>query len=145
MSDVRRSKDYEVMLRDLCQDSEKAIFRSYKDLLVLAACIGFRDRVREPFERSAEPVGMHIFRGEFDETLFHAMALVETNDPNVMGDNCESQRIALFEEYANAGLTVIRKQIYESPDDWETALANMIGDQFADESSILLDISEMIE
>ena len=70
MTDVRRPKEYEQMLYDLCQ-SEGKIFNSYKEAMVFAACLGYSKNEKTEFSKSSEPIGMHIFHAEFDEAVFY--------------------------------------------------------------------------
>lgn len=143
-NDVRRPKDYEVMLSDLCQ-SEKKIFLSYKDALVFAACLGYVKGERISFDKSSEPVGMHIFKGEFDEAVFQCIGLCETKDPSIMSDDNLDKRIKLFEEYAAGGLEAIKSRIYDGPEDWDNALMGLIVEYEADEKKILDDITGIAE
>ena len=139
-NDVRRPKQYEDMLLDICQ-SDKKIFLSYKDALVFAACLGYSKSIKEPFDKTSEQVGMHIFKGEFDESIFQCIGLCETKDPVIMSDDNLKKRIRLFEEYAAGGLEVIKSRIYEGPEEWDSALVGLISDYESGEKKILDDIT----
>ena len=143
MNDVRRPKEHEQMMSDLCQ-SDKKIFNTYKDCLVFAACLGSAKNEHRSFEKSSEPVGMHIFRGEFDETVFHAIALAEIKDPMIMSEANTAKRIKLFEEYACGGLDIIKNRIYESPEGWESAIVSLLAEKSPDERNILDDITDFV-
>jgi dnd system-associated protein 4 len=142
MSDVRRPKEHEEMMRDLCQ-SENAIFGTYKDCLVFAACLGFSKNQFRSFEKSAEPVSTHIFHGEYDETIFQAISLAEIGDPMIMAEAAEEKRIKLFEEYACGGLDIIKQRIYESPEGWENAFVSLITEEYPSNRTILEDITDL--
>ncbi|MEQ9450499.1 MAG: DNA phosphorothioation-associated protein 4 [Pseudomonadales bacterium] len=124
-NDVRRPKEHEEMLSALCQ-SDRKVFNSYKDALVFAACLGQMRHEKRAFDKSSEPVGIHIFRGEFDLSIMQCIALAENKDPATMADAKEESRIRLFEEYACGGLDIINREIYESPEDWDVALERLM-------------------
>lgn len=140
-SDIRRPKQFEEMLRKLCQEDNK-IFLTYKDALVFAACLGFHRNKRQPFEKSSEPVSYHIFRGEYDAAIFNSIGLVVEKDPHIMGVDFESKRIRIFEEYACGGLEVIEDEIYKGAGNWEQLLLSMVARQAKPESSVLDDITQ---
>ena len=139
-NDVRKPKQYETMLFDLSQ-SDKKIFLSYKDMLVFSACLGFAKGIKKTFEKAPESVGMHIFKGEFDEAVFQCIGLCETKDPAIMSDDNLGERIRLFEEYAAGGLEIIKSRIYGGPEDWDSALVGLIIEYESDEKKILDDIT----
>jgi len=141
-NDVRRPKQYEDMLSDLCQ-SDKKVFLSYKDALVFAACLGYVKNIKKSFDKSSEPVGMHIFKGEFDESVFQCIGLCEMKDPTIMSDENMDKRINLFEEYAAGGLELIKARVYEGPEDWDSALVGLIVEYEAEEKNILDDITNI--
>ncbi len=144
MTDIHRSKEYEQMFTDMCMSKEgKQIFLSYKDMLVFAACLGYSQGKKIPFDSSSEPVGMHIFKGEFDEAVFNCIGLAETEDPTIMGEQKEKERAKIFEEYACGGLDIIKHRIRDSPNDWETALVALILEQYTSKKSILDDITSL--
>ena len=146
MTDIRRPKQHESMFTDMAgPKSEKKVFLSYKDMLVFAACLGYSHDKRIPFEGSLEPVGMHIFKGEYDEAIFNCIGLAETEDPTIMGEKCDSERVRIFEEYACGGLDIIKNRVYESPEDWDEALVALISEQYSTEKSILDDITNLVD
>lgn len=143
-SDVRRPKEHEDMLYDLCQ-SDKKIFLSYKDALVFSACLGFAKETKREFDKTSEQVGMHIFKGEFDEAIFQCIELCENQDPRKMSDDNLDARIRLFEEYAAGGLDIIKSRIYEGPEDWDSALVGLIMEYESEPKKILDDITGIAE
>lgn len=144
MPDVRRPKEHEEMLHALCQ-TDKKIFNSYKDALVFAACLGYSKEARTQFDKSSEPVGMHIFRAEFDEAVFYCLALAETQDVACLSDKAIDERIKCFEEYASTGLDTIRNRVYESNLDWHDAITNLVMEQFKDDGNLLTGIASLAD
>ncbi len=142
-NDVRRPKEFEQLLYDLCQ-SDKKIFLSYKDALVFAACLGFEKQTRKAFDKTSESVGMHIFKGEFDEAVFHVISLCETKDPLIMSEANMSKRIKIFEEYAAGGLEILKSRVYDGPEEWDTALSSLIVEFGGTKGKILDDITGIV-
>lgn len=140
-TDVRRPKQYEDMMKKLCQEDSR-IFLTYKDALVFAACLGFNRGKKQTFEKTAEPVGLHIFRGDYDSAIFNCIGLCVTNDPNIMGSEREAERIRLFEEYACGGLEIIEEEIFKGAGAWDQLLLSLVASQTKPESSILDDITQ---
>jgi dnd system-associated protein 4 len=144
VSDVRRPKQFDEMLKKLCQE-DKRIFLTYKDALVFAACLGYHRGRRVAFKNTSEPVAMHIFHGEYDNAIFNCIGLVETKDPAIMGGNREAERIRIFEEYACGGLEIIETEIYKAVGAWDQLLLSLIVKQAKTESSILDDITSAFQ
>lgn len=143
-NDVRRPKEYEQMLTDLCQ-SENRIFLSYKDALVFAACVGYSVGNPREMDKSSERVKLHIFKGKFDDAIFNCLGLIESNDPSILGYEKEEDKIKIFEKYAAAGLGEIKKNIYDSPSEWDVALIEYITSQYKTNSSILSNFKHLAE
>jgi dnd system-associated protein 4 len=141
--DVRRPRQFEEMLKKLCQDDGK-IFQTYKDALVFSACLGFQHGKRVHFDKTSEPVGLHIFRGDFDTAIFNCIGLAETNDPAIMGVDREAERISIFEEYACGGLEILESEVYKGAGAWDQLLLSLVAKQAKKEDSVLDDITNVI-
>lgn len=139
-NDIRRPKQFEDMLKKLCQE-ESRIFLTYKDALVFAACLGFSRGKRQAFERTSEPVGLHIFKGDYDAAVFNCMGLFVTSDPQIMGFERETERIRIFEEYACGGLQIIEEEIYRASGAWDRLMLSLVAGQAKPEGSVLDDIT----
>lgn len=140
-NDVRRPKQYEEMLKKLCQD-ENRIFSTYKEAMVFAACLGFSENKRVPFDKSSEPIRLDIFRGEYDEAILQCIGLADTHDPTIMGNAHQDDRLKIFEEYACAGLEILEAEVYRAPGDWDQQLLRLVVKQAKQNDSILDDITE---
>lgn len=140
-NDIRRPKQFEEMLKKLCQEEDK-IFLTYKDALVFAACLGFSRNRRLAFDRSSEPVGLHIFKGDYDAAIFNCIGLSETSDPQIMGSDRESERIRIFEEFACGGLGIIEEEIYRGAGAWDQLMLALVVSQAKPEPSVLNDITQ---
>ena len=140
-NDVRRPKQYEEMLRKLCQDDNR-IFSTYKEAMVFAACLGFSENKRVSFDKSSEPIRLDIFRGDYDEAILQCIGLVDTRDPTIMGDARQDERLRIFEEYACGGLAILETEVYRAAGDWDQQLLRLVVKQAKQGSSILDDITD---
>jgi dnd system-associated protein 4 len=143
-SDIRRPKQYEDMLKKLCQEEHK-IFLTYKDALVFAACLGFHEGRRVSFDKSSEPVALHIFKGEFDSAIFNCLGLAVTNDPSIMGANKDAEKIQIFEEYACGGLEIIEAEVFNGAGAWDQLFLSLVAKQAKSDASVLDDITQAFQ
>ena len=139
---VRRPKIHEDMLYDLCQ-SDKKVFRSYKDALVFAACLGFVNETKKEFnESSKDPIKMHIFDDQFDQAVINCIGLSETENTKILGDELGNERVQIFEEYTASGLDMIHARVYSSPKDWDISLLELMNEYTEHTPKILDDITQ---
>jgi len=143
-NDVRRPKQYEEMLKALCQEDNK-VFNTYKDALVFAACLGYQQSKKVEFDKTSEPVGLHIFKGEYDFPIMNCIGLVVTKDPNIMGDNQEDEKIRIFEEYACGGLEIIENRVYKAAGSWEQLIVELVVANDKKPESLIDDITNVFQ
>jgi len=117
MTRIRLPKDKSDIINKLVrkEDSE-APFRTQADLMAFAASLGFSRGMREPFSETLEPIRQDVFDNAGYTSLFNLLALASTGDPNILSSENEDQRITIFEEYANAGLSLLKNELQGSPD-----------------------------
>jgi dnd system-associated protein 4 len=138
---VRRPHEFEAMMLDLTK--EMKVFESYKDLMIFAACLGFRRKKRMSFEKSSEPINLSIFSGDFDGSVMNALAVAEIEDPLVMGNESEDKKILIFEEYACGGLDILKTEYWDVKiDNWENALIHLVL-QEENENKMIDDITNL--
>lgn len=125
---IRRPSDKEHLF-ELLINSENAIFKTYKDLMMTAACLGYANRKRKYFEKSLEAIPWTVFLGDTDDAIIKAMAFAETKRLEILLDNEEAfnERFTIFEEYANAGLEILDRSVVELPGEY---LDNMLDFMF---------------
>jgi dnd system-associated protein 4 len=143
-NDVRRPKQYEEMLKKLCQ-GERRIFATFKEALVFSACLGFQEGRRVAFDKSSEPVAIEIFHAEFDEAIIRCIGLVETGDPTIMGVARHGECVRIFEEYACGGLEILEAEVYQAPGEWEQHLLALVAKQNKSDNSVLDDITQAFD
>ncbi len=79
---------------------EDAPFETFKDIFMLAACLGHQNGRRVPTTKSGSEIRLSVFT-EDDIAILKAIAIAETGDVDVLTRFGEILSIA--EEYANAG------------------------------------------
>ncbi|HEY3364928.1 MAG TPA: DNA phosphorothioation-associated protein 4 [Symbiobacteriaceae bacterium] len=121
---VRRPKDQDAVYKAL-KEGEPAVFETYKDILMMAACVGFKLDKRVPFEQTAEQIEWDVFSGRTDLPIINAIALKETGDVNILLEDDETfdRKFVILEEYANGGFEELKRRLLDSPGD---ALDNLI-------------------
>ena len=112
---VRRPKQYETLMNDLCR-GENSVFDTFADLLVFSAVLGAHRNVSKPFEKTSEAVQFHIFSSDIYQTVFNTIALKHAAfDPTIMGNENLDEKIGVFEEYAHGGLEILATNLDNSP------------------------------
>jgi len=139
---VRIDAKYYEMLKDFTnKENGNKIFESYKDLAVFAASIGFHFGKRLLLGKTMQdPIKMHIFNDEYDIELMNCIALAETENPLLLGNKKEEQKINIFEEYISGGLEIIKNRIYDQSSDWEQNLISLILEQNKNKEDFIDDL-----
>jgi dnd system-associated protein 4 len=92
----------------------EAKFPTYRDILLLAAAIGYRQERRRPFTNaSGDPIRYETMTTPaFSDTLINMISANEVgDDPEIMDGARAEERIKIFEEYANGGLEFVQEQV----------------------------------
>lgn len=111
---VRRPKQHRELLERL-QQSDSA-FRSYRDILLFAAGVGYSRQRREPFEETDETIRWDVLVGPpGSEAFVNMLALSEEPDPTLLADDRFEDRILIFEEFANGGLGILGDLLQAAP------------------------------
>ncbi len=94
-----------------CRD--EAAFATFRDILLFAAAVGAHTQRRVAFTSSGEPIRYETLKEPmFSETLINMIAANEVaDDPEIMDSTRASERVRIFEEYANGGLEYIQEQV----------------------------------
>ena len=121
---------------------EEGAFQTFKDILIFAAALVFRRGNRKPFQKTSEPIDLEVFRGDFDRTIMSMIAIEENNDPKMLAPSNEDERVLCFEEYANGGLEIMKREISDGKQDWREGLLSLIHREESDQT-ILDDITEL--
>ena len=137
---VRRPEQFSELMDELKKDN--GVFKTLKDVMIFAACLGYKRDKRVPFSKSAEPISLHIFNGKYDATVIDSIAIsVSDNDPKILADTMSDARILIFEEYACGGLEILKTEFVDGKVSvWEDALLSLIMGEESD-NQILTDIT----
>ena len=108
---IRRPADKESVFEALTK-GESEVFTTYKDVMMMAACIGYSRKTRKPFDKTLEPISWSIFK-DTDAAVINALALAEIDDITILLDTDDSfeLKLTILEEYANAGLEVLQREV----------------------------------
>jgi dnd system-associated protein 4 len=108
---VRRPQQHEALMQELQTDGK---FPTYRDILLLAAAIGYRQERRVAFSAaSGDPIRYETMTAPaFSDTLINMIAVnVVYSDAEIMDGVRLEERVKIFEEYANGGLEFIQEQV----------------------------------
>ncbi|MFD0900198.1 DNA phosphorothioation-associated protein 4 [Actinomadura sediminis] len=109
---VRRPAEHDELIGRLLT-KEGGPFPAYWHVLVFAAALGWSRGRREPFEKAGEPVRYGLFSNSPTvSALVDSMGvLAHPNDATIMGEGRLQERVTVFEEYANGGLSIIQGEL----------------------------------
>jgi dnd system-associated protein 4 len=111
-------------------------FSTYRDILLFAAAVGFRQQRRVPFTASSgDPIRSDVLLAPgFSDTLVNMIAAnVVTDDPEIMDDTRLDERFRIFEEYANGGLEYIQEQVNVRHQPAAQVVIDLVTEAFTDE------------
>lgn len=117
---INRSRIYESIVQQLAGQplpgSDRRLFPTIRELLCFAALLGFSEKRKIPLDRSEgiEDISYQQFEREDSVNLIFLIALADTQDVNVLREDNEIQCAAIFEEYANGGLAIIKDSLIRS-------------------------------
>ncbi|MFJ9691496.1 DNA phosphorothioation-associated protein 4 [Kitasatospora sp. NPDC101183] len=104
----RRPAQHDELLNQL--HGKNAPFRTLVECLMFAAALGQRKGRKEEFEKAGEPIRLALMEGrQYGDVLIDMLAAVEVqDDPKILADDRLDERVRIFENYANGGLSYIR-------------------------------------
>jgi dnd system-associated protein 4 len=112
MKRIHRASDKEEIIKSLMSD-QIGVFKEIWRLMLFAAQIGFKNGRRESLKSFDS--GKGIDQGTFGNCpawpgILYLMALVESESTNALAGSSEAedQRITIFQEYANGGLSILQ-------------------------------------
>ena len=104
--------DYHELYSQLTTGSD-APFKTMKDMFMLATSLGFARGRRTPLSGQREIFRWPVFSSQEDIPVLRAIAISETGNSAVLVD--QDQLLTIAEEYANAGITDVRRYIANQP------------------------------
>ncbi len=116
---------------------EEGGFGTFRDILILAAAIGFYYSRRVTFSESAgDPIRYETLTGRaFSEALINMIAAnVVKDDPEIMDWMRVEERLSIFEEFANGGLEYIQEQVNVRHQTADLVVADLVSEALSDSS-----------
>ena len=107
----RRPAEHEQLLALLT--GKDGPFRANYEALLFAAALGRRKERRERFEKSGEPIRYALVENRaYGDVLIDLLAAAEIpDDAKVLSDERLAERLQIFEEYANGGLSFFQGEV----------------------------------
>ena len=122
---VRRPREHEVLMQQL---RDEGGFPTFRDVLLYAAGLGVRRQRRKPFDSAGEPIRYETVVDPPHASAFIAMiAAVECEgDPEILDTARLWERIHIFEEYANGGLSCLQEELNVRDQPLEVVLNSLV-------------------
>lgn len=118
---IRIAKDKAKLVQSLIDSGESAStgpFSTYADVIVFAAALGAKRQKRVPLGEIAQsepsPISIEVFVSRGYYWVINLLAVMTTQQPEILSTTdaeAESQRVAIFEEYANGGLEQLQDEL----------------------------------
>lgn len=130
---ARRPQQHEALMLELQTEGK---FPTYRDILLFAAAVGFRQDRRVPFTASSgDPIRSDVLMAPgFSDTLINMIAANVVDDPEIMDDTRMDERFKIFEEYANGGLEYIQEQVNVRHQPAALVVIDLVTETFADDA-----------
>lgn len=138
---IRRPAEYEGLLNDLV--AENSPFKTYKEVLVFAASLGYNRDRRRPFEKTGERINMQVFNGRFDELAINSIAVAAKEDAFMLSNENDDERILIFEEYACGGLEIMYNEMSNTNLSILDSITNLVINE--KQESILDDLEDLLK
>lgn len=127
---IRVSKDKANLVRQLVDyKGTTGPFQTYADAIAFAAALGSKYRKRVPLDTISTsepaPIATEIFISRGYDTTIKLLAIAETGNPKILSTfdpEKESERLQIFEEYANGGLEILQDELRGAVDYTERIL-----------------------
>ncbi len=136
-SKVRIAKDKAELVKSLVVgEGSDGVFPTYADAIAFAAALGSKRQRRSPLssfsQRDPGAISVEIFISRGYDTLINLLAIVSTKNPKIISPKdpaAETQRLQIFEEYANGGLEILRDELRGSVDYTERITLLLLSDR----------------
>lgn len=119
---IRRAKDKEDIFQELGGPSSR-LFESMKEVFLFAAALGYSRGRREPLRGGIETFGPGVFSND-DMRILHLLGVAHSGSIDILRPDHEEELLSVAEEYANAGILVLKSAVLDAPGD---PLDNLIG------------------
>ncbi|MEM6803055.1 MAG: DNA phosphorothioation-associated protein 4 [Bacteroidota bacterium] len=120
---IKIAKDKAELVKALRKsDDTTGPFQTYVDILVFAASLGFAMNQRVPLtevsKKDPDPIPRDHFTNRDYNQVINLIAIASSQDAKVVAESDErvENKIRIFEEYANAGLEILKSRLAGSVD-----------------------------
>ena len=118
---LNKDINHEVCFKELAKSgSEKRIFNAMTELYTLAAVVGFVNGDRKKISKSSSDPIKLVYFSDDDLAIMNMIALMEYKDSEdelfLLRKENEEEKYKLIEEYACAGMEIIKKELYDKED-----------------------------
>jgi len=140
---VRRPKAHEALLLQL---KEEGGFQFMRDSLLFAAGLGHHQARRIAFEESGEAIRYEtLIEPAHASTLINLLAVAEhSDDPEILDGARLPERIRIFEEYANGGLTYLQEEINTRSLPLQALLLAIVSDALSSEAGERSELPDLL-
>lgn len=145
MARVRRPPDKEEFIATLTDGKP---FQTYREVLVFAAALGFARGRREPFEGGSDvAIRWELFREVGGDALAAMIAAIATDEVTIVAPDRTDERVTVFEEFANGGLSELQAALQKHPERGPTdvILEMVLAEESVDGPPPDLDLSSIAE
>ena len=113
--DVAYDKNDQEFYASLVAEDSSSIFknRTRVDVFMYALALGFNAKKRLPLEKKAANLNPSAISGEM-RWLMRSVAVADTEDLDIIVKDHHTKVIEIAEEYANAGIKILREMIEKS-------------------------------
>ena len=113
--DVAYDKGDQEFYSSLVAEDSSSIFKKKErvDVFMYAMALGFNAKKRLPLEKKAANLNPSAISGEM-RWLMRSVAVAETEDLDIIIKDHHTKVIEIAEEYANAGIKILREMIERS-------------------------------
>ncbi|MEU8965867.1 DNA phosphorothioation-associated protein 4 [Streptomyces sp. NPDC048491] len=143
---LRRPTQHEDLISAL--SGKEGPFGTMVDVLMFAALLGRNKEKREPFEKAGEPMRLSIMEGrQYGDVLMDMVAVAEVpDDPKVLSDERQPERVKIFEEYANGGLNYIQGEVNASGGQgYVSIISNLVMETLTAPDEHQSDVSDLLK
>ncbi len=139
---IKVAKDKAELVRKLLDSKEtRSAFQTYADILVFAASFGIKNQKKVPLKeichKEPAPISLEVFISRGYDWVIKLIAVTDTQDTKILSDyesDAETQRVKIFEEYANGGLEKLREELRGAVDYTERLLLILNAERFPEET-----------
>ena len=137
---IYASDDKRWLFEKLVKTNENpdGIFENYKDLLITAAVIGYKNDEPLKLEKKGPEIPLRVFENTpGNKDLIDIIALDKTEDVNILNwkdDEIVFKKFQIFEEFANGGLKILDQKLFQNNTDIYENLLQLISVELDNEN-----------